>query len=82
MRIWITKYALTEGIREVQAEIEPDGAAFVPVPGSPHKQLVRAIDVHITPADACLRMEKMKAMKLASLKRQIRRLEELKVEIG
>lgn len=82
MKVWITKYALTAGIVEVvDAEIDGDGNAMAQVgprgiKDRTYRQFIRAIDVHQPQELAARRARQMKELKIMSLRRQIRKLED------
>lgn len=77
LKVWITKYALTEGILEKEVIVCIDG-------------LVKEVDdysayyfpteYHIDKQSAIVKAEKMRANKIASLKMQIEKLENIKFE--
>ena len=60
MNVWITKYALTKGIFEMDVESQSEGCK--------------------TKAAAIAKAEKMRRKKIASLKKQIEKLESMKFE--
>ena len=78
MKVWITKYALTRGI--LQADGEADGSMFE-VTDSRHPGALKIYyhgdEWHIKRAAAVKRAEEMRRKKIASLRRQITRLEAL-----
>lgn len=79
MKVWITRYALTDGILESDAEICLDadmkGNMIVCDRGYFHGE---GRDWHRTKEAALVRAEKMRQKKIASLKRQIEKLEKIK----
>ena len=85
MRVYVTQHALTQGIQEIMAdqclETQPDGSMIrdmeAPVPTSYH---VQGRDWHLTRALAIARAEQMRLAKIASLRRQIAKLEALSAE--
>lgn len=79
MRVWVTVYALTRGVEEVEAELDDDGNALVGEVGSV-RRFIRAIDVHKTPGSAYSRAINMRDTKLASLHRRMARLASLTFE--
>lgn len=75
MKVWITKYALTKGIREFEGELR--GSAVV----GPHfVEWFYPPDWHKSREDAIAWAEKMRQKKIASLEKQIDRLKSLKFE--
>ena len=76
MKIYVTKYALTAGIKEHDAEI--DGAmATVRVPGWVASHY-HGNDWHMTANAASIRAEEMRVAKINSLRKQIAKLEAVK----
>lgn len=77
--VWVTKYALTRGIAECEVVDAPDWTyvAWVRWPGEEHRTSTTAAERHPTREAALARAEEMRAAKIASLKRQIDRLESL-----
>jgi hypothetical protein len=80
-RIWITKYALTSGIFEADAEVEKnsDGMAVVPknYETGTYAQYFHGKDWHLTREGALTRAEEMRVKKITSLKKQLKKLEEM-----
>lgn len=83
MKVWISKYALTQGVYEVEVEtcfnIAPE---MVVVKGEVWKYGAQAFhrkggDWHETRDSALREASRMKAAKIASLRKQIARLERL-----
>ena len=80
MIVWITKYALTQGILEVDATPpNPDRTSMVVVPkgvlGS-FAAYFHGGDWHTTQAAAIERVKKMIAQRKAALERQLKALDE------
>ena len=77
---WITRYALTDGITAHEGDVclGIDAQMFVS-----SDRLVHAYceDWHLTPEGALARAEKMRLAKIASLKRQIDKLERMIFEV-
>lgn len=74
MKLFITKYALTNGIEEVEGTLDRGCA-------STHDRFTRYFygnDWHLTREKAITRAEQMRVSKIASLKKQITKLEGLK----
>ena len=86
MRAWITKYALTIGIKEVEAILcEKVSLDMIEVPPPPedHYAISTYIhgegrDWHRTPEAALARAEQMRKAKIASLEKQIKKLQTMK----
>lgn len=82
MRLWITKYALSAGIIEVDAEIreslggKPYMSALLPT--ASYSQGFYGGDFQLTAEAAKSDSERRRAEKIASLKKQIAKLEKLK----
>ena len=81
MKAFITQYALTLGIQERWGTRYPDkdGKMFCsPNPSGVESQFYgEGVEWHLTRESAVARAEKMRLAKLASLKKQIARLEAL-----
>ena len=80
MKVWITKYALTAGIQEREAEIdESDGTAAVKQERY-HADYYHGEgrDWHRTLEGAIARAEEMRATKIASLRKSIVKMEKLR----
>lgn len=78
MKVWITKYALTQGIFEAEAEVIEDGTVRVRqefIVSYYHKE---GRDWHKTKESAVAKAEEMRKKKIASLKKQIEKLEKKK----
>lgn len=77
--VWVTKYALTRGIAECEVVDAPDWTHIVWVlwPNEPYATSTTTTERHPTREAALARAEEMRAAKIASLKRQIERLESL-----
>lgn len=79
MKVWITKYALTRGI--LAAEASHAGGVIATVKRGEHffrhSTLFFNSEWHRTRESALTRAEEMRAKKLASLRKQIDRLEKL-----
>ena len=76
-KVWITKYALSDGVAEYEAEIR-GGSAY---PGSPFMSFtgfVMGKDAHETREAAMAVAEKMRVQKIASVKKQLAKLENLR----
>jgi hypothetical protein len=86
MKVWVTKYALTEGIQEMEAkDLDPGYPNMISVSprdksgdwiGSP--QYFHKPNWHTESTEAYARAEKMRIAKIASLRKQITKLEKMK----
>lgn len=81
MKVYVTKYALTKGILEVDADVEDDdGIAIVRGPhGS--ESYYRAGDWHRTLVEAVRKAKLMLIRKRGSVRAQLNRLESMTFEI-
>lgn len=73
---YLTKYALTEGIKEVACARPPSGYGYL----HPENNLMAykaGRDIFESKADALKRAEAMRIKKIASLRKQIAKLEKL-----
>ncbi len=77
MKVWITKYALTEGIEAIDGEIASDISENMFVQSGRTGRIYHGKEWHSTEESAIKRAEEMRIAKIASLKKQIARLEEL-----
>ena len=80
MKVWITKYALTSGIKEIECEDCENGAVKEienPLPTFYHGE---GKEWHRTKESAIQKAEEMRQKKIASLKKQIEKLEEMRFE--
>lgn len=75
MKAYITKYALTVGVKEVDARDVGDGMIEYNEGG--YTCYAHGDDWHATPYAAKIKAEAMRAAKIASLKKQIAKLEKL-----
>ena len=82
MKVWITKYALTQGIFEIEAE--ECGMGFPGMiqtkeeyPSYYHKE---GKDWHRSKESAIKRAEEMRQKKISSLKKKLEKLEKMKFE--
>lgn len=74
MTIYLTKYALTQGIIELEAEVNENGMAMVQ---GAYTQWYAKADYRLTWAEAFARAHELRLRKIESLKRQINFLEGL-----
>lgn len=76
--LWITKYALTSGIYErEQIEIDGDMAIVLEPKSIGGKNYYHGKDWHVTRDAALARAEDMRLAKIASLEKQLVKLEKL-----
>lgn len=80
MKVWITKYALTRGILEM--ECAQFGDISVKEVGNPFPTYYHGEgnEWHRTKESAIQKAEEMRQKKIASLKKQIKKLEEMRFE--
>ena len=82
MRCFVTKYALTRGILQVEVElcldVDPDGGMVAD--HSEYHTCYHKPDWHRTRVSAVARAEQMRLAKLASLRKQITKLEAMSFE--
>lgn len=79
MKVWITRYALTAGILEVDAKISEGMASFKRTPDS-YIEYVHGKDWHETKDQALMRAGEMKIAKLQSLEKQIKKVSKITFE--
>jgi hypothetical protein len=75
--VWLSKYALSGGIAEYQAEIR-DGMAYPGKPFMSYTNFKLGVDAHLTRDAAVLAAEAAAKKKVASLKKQIAKLESMR----
>ena len=82
MKVWITKYALTQGIIEIEAEECGKGfeGMIQTKEKCPSYYHGEGKDWHRTKEDAIKKAEKIRQKKIESLKKQIKKLEEMRFE--
>ena len=79
MKVWITKYALTKGIVETETETQnPVWTVFKNNTMLYTKNIGK--DFHTSKEEAKLKAEEMRQKKIASLKKQIDKLERMRFE--
>lgn len=81
MKVWITKYALTAGIIEAEGDIAAPGMISYHDATGPARQFAHGKDWHTTERDAFNRAEEMRQKKIASLKKQIKKLEGMQIKV-
>ncbi len=86
MKAFVTKHALTKGIFEVEGSNSPDYPRMLSVQLGPGGWIENyhgeGRDWHRTRESALLRAEEMRKAKIASLKKQIKKLESLSFGAG
>ena len=80
MKVWITKYALTEGIIEMNCKATHDPKMIAGKWNGYYPTYVFTPHWHASKADANARAEQMRRDKLISLEKQIARLKALRFE--
>ena len=81
MKIWVTKYALTSGIEEVDAELlHNDKMANYGKGNGAYTQYAHNNVFHKTKEAAILWAEKMRLEKIASLQKNIEKIQKLRFE--
>lgn len=82
MKVWITKYALTEGIFCVDAKLtsQPSMVRYMPANGG-MACYVHGNDWHTTAESAKQRAEEMRVKKLQSLEKQIASIKAMTFEV-
>lgn len=83
MKVWITKYALTAGILAAEGELSERNAGTFIYKSKPRELLnfVHGNDWHTTESAAFNRAEEMRQKKIASLKKQIKKLQGMQIEV-
>ncbi len=85
MKFWITKYALTEGVSEIEGEIpdiSPSMLCELQPDGRHSGRYFHGKDWHRTYEDAQIRAEEMRAAKLESLRKALKKIESLSFKKG
>lgn len=77
MRVWITKYALTEGVFDVEGEITSSFPDMCSWKSNGYPCFAHGKDWHKTESEALARAEQMRMNKIASLRKQIQKLDKL-----
>lgn len=84
MKVWITKYALTQGILEFDgAEVSDHCITMVtvPFPGGLNNQAnFHGCEWHMRKCNAIITANKMRETKIRSLKKQLAKLDRLRFE--
>lgn len=74
-KVWLVKYALSRGIEEETVSI--NAGDFIRVKGRPYGFYKKWRDAHHTKEEAIVAAEGMRKRKIASLKKQVEKLEKL-----
>lgn len=74
--IYVTKYALTEGVLRIDAEIDPDGRA-----NAGQHMAFRPSEYAQTESYAAEQFDNLRKRKIASLNKQLKKLESMKFKI-
>lgn len=80
MKVWITKYALTDGIIEGYASMCAFDRATVDLKNIKYEIDFYGSDWHYDKESAIRQAEEMRQKKITSLKNQIKKLEEMRFE--
>lgn len=83
IKIWISKYALSVGIEEVEAEFDDAYPNMVRIPSDKigyYTRYFHGTDWHRTREGAVQRAENMRIRKLNSLNKQLKKLKEIKFD--
>jgi len=77
MQVWITKYALTQGIFMREVEFSSSNRTYVYTKEQYSQQFRLGTDAFETEEEAKRRAEEMRRRKIASLDKQIRKLQKI-----
>jgi hypothetical protein len=79
MKIWISKYALSNGITEHDCEPPEEGSTrvFPGKPFAPYVGFTLGRDAHATPQEAAKAAEAARLKKIASVRKQLAKLEKM-----
>ena len=77
MKVWITKYALTQGIEEAEAESSMHGNGII-VPGKYHHKFYRHGEYATSYEQAVEQAEALRDKKIISLEKQIAKIKNIK----
>lgn len=78
MRVWVTKYALTQGIYE--REVRDCGDDMIADDSTHFTTYLHKGDWHTSKKDAILKADEMRKKKIESLKKKIKQLENMKFD--
>jgi len=76
--VWITKYALTQGILEKEVEIEDNVVSVIKNSGEVYFD--EGKDWHRTKESAVKRAEEMRLKKIINVEKQLQKLKDMKFE--
>lgn len=79
--IYITKYALTDGIQQADAEVLDSGRYWYIPKGGSYPTSVGGNDAHLTKDAALDRAEEMRIAKLQSLEKQMKKISAMKFKV-
>jgi hypothetical protein len=88
MKVWITRYALTKGIYQIEGKINERAQTYFQANERCQTNLQEVefytsygkVDWHKTKEEAVVRAEEMRQKKIASLKKQIEKFEKMRFE--
>lgn len=80
MKVFITKYALTQGIYEVEVKETANPDMVVEANNSLAYYHGKGKEWHLKKEDAIQKAEEMRSKKIKSLKKQIEKIEKMKFE--
>lgn len=81
MKVWVTKYALTKGIMEKEAELcdNTDGR-MIRIKDNPYNEYYAGGEWFHTKEEAVQKAEELKVKKIKSVKKQLEKLQNLKFD--
>jgi len=80
-KIYVTKYALSNGIQEVDADIDDDkGMALYKAEETIYTQYVHLPFYHLSKESAIAHAEELRAKKLKSLEKSIKKIKSIKFD--
>jgi len=82
MIVWITKYALTQGILKAEAEVSSISERMISIEGGRFLECFHKPHWHTTEEDALAQAEEMRRKKIASLKKSLDKIEKMKIKIS
>lgn len=80
MKVWITKYALTKGVFEMDVERQSEDGKSVYGKAWDQCYHGQGAEWHGSKGSAIARAEEMRKKKIASLEKQIKKLEKIRFE--
>jgi len=82
IKAYVTKYALTQGIMVVESEmVEDSGETMIRFGNQSFPTYAHGNDWYLSEEAARARVEEMRQRKLAALRKQVVRLEKLKIKV-